>query len=142
MTQAEAEALLAAPKRFLTSEVIELPPGISTSRELEALELRERFLLDIWRGTIRLSKYRYQTRARISTILARLDVAGAPHTNPDGTSIGPTHLHLYREGFEDRWAFELDSSIFTEPSDIGKTFLDFCGFCKVTDIPTVQGELL
>jgi hypothetical protein len=142
MTQAEADVLLAAPKRFLGSELIKLPPGISMSRELEALELRERFLLDVWRGTIRLSKYRYQTRARVATILARLDVAGAPHTNPDGTLIGPTHLHLYREGFEDRWAFEIDPAVFTEPQEIVTTFLDFCSFCNVTDVPTVQGELL
>jgi len=56
---------------------------------------RERFLLDLWRGIFKLSKVKYQTRGRQIIVLARLDINGAPHTNPDGGKVTGTHLHIY-----------------------------------------------
>lgn len=75
-------------------------------------------------------------------MLARLDVEGAPHTNPDGTSLPGTHLHLFREGYEDKWAFPLDAAKFTSVSDLGKTFHEFCAFCNIEDVPPVQGVIV
>lgn len=142
MQQEEADELLAMPKRFRSNEIISLPAGTRRSFELLGPGDREVFLLDMWRGTIRLTKYRYQTRARITTILARLDVNAAPHTNPDGSRVGGTHVHVYRAGFEDKWAYELDPQQFSNPHDGGRTFGEFCRFCNVTDTPLFQGELL
>jgi Family of unknown function (DUF6978) len=142
MLQEEADALLAMPKRFRHNEIISLPAGARRSFDLLGPGDREVFLLDLWRGTIRLTKYKYQTRARITTVLARLDVNGAPHTNPDGSRVGGTHLHLYRAGFEVKWAFELDPNQFSQPHDSGQTFGEFCRYCNVTDSPLFQGELL
>ena len=142
MLQEEADALLAMPKRFRGVDIISLPAGSSQTLDLYGPEEREVFLFDMWRGTIRLAKYRYQTRGRVVTVLARLDINGSPHTNPDGSTVGPTHLHLYRAGFDDKWAFELDPKLFHDPQDSGLTFGDFCRFCNVTDTPPFQGELL
>jgi hypothetical protein len=130
------------PKRFRDNGIIALPAGVKHSYELVGPEEREVFLLDMWRGTIRLSKYRYQTRAKITTILVRLDINGAPHTNPDGTVVGQSHIHLYRAGFEDKWAFEIDPRTFRATNDMGQTFGDFCRFCNVTQTPLFQGDLL
>ena len=35
-------------------------------------------------------------------------IYGSPHTNPDDQIIGGTHLHIYKEGFDDRWAYPID----------------------------------
>src|SRR5205085_5602469 len=102
---------------------------------------KEHFLLDFWRGTIRISKFKYQTRARQTTVLARLDIDGSPHTNPDGQVMAGSHLHLYREGFEDKWAFPVPGG-FTDPSDSQQTLLDFCGFCNIQAIPSTQAGLI
>jgi len=99
------------------------------------------FLLDLWRGTIRLSKLRYQTRGRKVIVLVRLDINGSPHTNPDGTRLDGTHLHVYREGYEDRWAYPIDTSIFRDVYNIQQSFEDFCRYCNI-EIPPFQEGLL
>ena len=106
LTQAEADSLLALPKRRADEKEWNYPyfggritvPLISTDR-------REPFRLDIQRGRIDFAKGSYQNRARQLVILARLDFGGRPHRNPDDTRIGSPHLHLYREGYADKWAF-------------------------------------
>lgn len=129
-------------KTFLRPAAIALLPGTDETHELVGDDARERFLLDLWRGTIRVSKLKFQNRARKVIVLVRLDIDGAPHTNPDGQRLGGTHLHLYREGYEDRWAFPLDSSQFSKPGDLRQAFDDLCRFCNIRDVPQFQGALL
>ena len=102
LTRIEADTLIAMRKHFRNLHTISLPPGIDETHELIGADQRERFLLDLWRGTMRLSKYKLQTRGRMIVVLVRLDINGAPHTNPDGQKLDGTHIHFYREGFEDK----------------------------------------
>ncbi len=139
LAQEEVDALIAMMKRFAESRPISLPPGIDDTRELIGADPKERFLLDIWRGTIRLSKYRYQTRARQIIVLVRLCIDGAPHTNPDGARLEGSHLHLYREGYDDKWAQPLDASMFPNPIDIWRTFEDFCNYCNIRRATILSG---
>lgn len=74
-------------------------------------------------------------------VLVRLDINGAPHTNPDGQRLGGTHLHIYREGFEDRWAYPVDPREFRNLSDTWTTVEDFCRFCHIEGLPPFQGVL-
>ena len=141
LTQVEADTLLATGKLFVDEVTIYFSPGLDETHELTSDDGNERFLLDLWRGTIRLSKLKYQNRCRGAIILARLDIDGAPHTNPDGAQLSGTHLHLYREGYEDKWAFPLDPHKFTAKADPGKTFAEFCSFCNIQQPPT-QGSLV
>lgn len=103
LTQAEADRFVSMAKHFVRPpESITILPGADDSYEVAALDDRERFLLDVWRGTLRLTKVSFQNRVRTVVVLVRLDVDGAPHTNPDGQRLAGTHLHLFREGYEDR----------------------------------------
>jgi len=138
LTQTEADALLAMAKTFANRTVISIPPGTNRIRDLIGSDPKERFLLDIWRGTFRLSKLRYQTRARQVVILARLCIDGAPHTNPDGTRLSGSHLHVFREGYDDKWAQPLDTIRFPNPTDIAQVFQNFCEFCNIQDLPRFQ----
>jgi hypothetical protein len=95
LTQAEADALIAMEKRFIQLLPDTLRPGKNQTFELSGYpDTKERFFLDLWRGSIKLTKYRFQNRGRKVVILVRLELNVAPHTNPDGTRIGGTHLHL------------------------------------------------
>lgn len=142
LTQTEADALMAMGKAFQTHEAISLHAGVDATRELLGDDQRERFLLDLWRGTLRLSKLRFQTRARRIIVLARLDINGSPHTNPDGTKLGRMHLHVFRDGYEDRWAYPIDPATFKNLQDPRQALLDFCGYCNIRDLPPIQEGLL
>jgi hypothetical protein len=72
LTQAEAEALIAMVKYFSTGTPISIPPGADDTRDRISADQRERFLFDIWRGTLRLTKIRYQKRGRQVIVLVRL----------------------------------------------------------------------
>jgi hypothetical protein len=142
LTQAEADTLIAMAKTFADARAISIPPGVDDTRGLIGADPKERFLLDIWRGTIRLSKLRYQTRGRQVIVLVRLDIDGAPHTNPDGARLPGTHLHVYREGYDDKWAQPLDPKRFPDTTDIRRTFEDFCAYCNVQGVPRFQPGFL
>ncbi len=142
LTQSEADALIAMRKFFIRPVTISVLPGTDQTHELLGEDKHERFLLDLWRGTLKLSKIKYQTRGRKVIVLVRLDIDGAPHTNPNGTKLGGTHIHLYREGYEDKWAHPIDFEEFSNVSDIEQTFKDFCRYCNIQNVPPFQGGLL
>jgi hypothetical protein len=121
---------------------ISLVAGVDSTRELVGDDEQERFLLDLWRGTFRLSKLKFLERARKVIVLVRLDVDGSPHTNPDGTRMDGTHLHIYREGYEDKWAVPVDRALFTNLADAARTLGDFCGYCNIGEVPPIQDGLL
>ena len=131
LTQQEADALLALTKRFVQQTPIII--GRPESYKLVAVDGREEFHLDTWRGRINLHKYTYHHRGRQVYTLARLDVGGAPHRNPDGQRIEPPHIHLYREGFGDKWAFPLSQVGLTlaDPHNLLQAFIEFTRFCHI-----------
>jgi hypothetical protein len=143
LTQTEADYLMALEKQFATDEVLELgDTPLEFSRALVSLDGREYFIFDVWRGSLNLKKYKLQERARVVIPLVRVDVGGAPHTNPDDTVVPCPHLHLYREGYDDKWAFPLSKYPFREPSDIVITVEDFAQFCKISRLPQIQRRMV
>lgn len=142
MTQAEADALLAMPKRASSNDIYEFPAaGGRTSVPLVSHDGREAFLLDLSRGRIDLAKATYQNRARRVVPLARLDVNGRPHTNPDGEVVSGTHLHLFREGFGLTWASAAPADRFSVPNDLTAALDDFLRFCNVDPGPNITTRL-
>lgn len=73
-------------------------------------------------------------------VLARLDF-GAPHRNPDDTEVGVPHLHLYREGFHDKWAHPVPDGMLSNPVDAWQCLLDFMRFCNVAEAPRITRGL-
>ncbi len=143
LTQAEADQFIQMAKHFVRPPAsISIPPGLDDTFELAGPGDREKFHLDIWRGTIRLTKLKFQNRVQTMLVLVRLDVDGAPHTNPDGQRLIGTHLHLFREGYDDRWAYPVDAAAFTVLSDPGTTFQEFCAYCHIESPPPVQGVIV
>lgn len=138
LLQSEADALIALAKIKVNDDYYDYPgTGGSLIVPLTSQDKREEFLLDIYRGRIDLLKGTYQNRARQVIVLVRIDFGGAPHRNPDGTEVPCPHLHLYREGFGDKWAEPLPINKFPNISDLWQTLEDFMTFCNVIDRPSI-----
>jgi len=139
ITQSEADALLRMPKHSKDDRSWNYPgQGARISIPLESEDKREQFQLDITRGRIDLAKCMHQHRARQVVILARLEIHGPPHHNPDGNELACPHLHLYREGFGDKWAFAVPPEHFTHLEDFRQTFVDFVNFCNIVLLTSPQ----
>jgi hypothetical protein len=133
LSQIEADSLLATEKMRSTTNALHWPMlGGKLSVPLQSPDGREEFILDISRGTIKLSKLTLQNRARETVILVRLDIDGPPHRNPDDTEVSCPHLHIFREGFADKWAFPVPTESFTDLSNKEITLADFSRYCNVT----------
>ena len=142
LTQAEADALIAMEKHRANEERAGFPMrGESIILPLQSADRREQFLLDLSRGRIDLLKVKMQNRGRQVVVLVRLDLGGAPHRNPDDEEVAAPHLHVYREGYGDKWAIAAPADRFRNPADIWVTLEDFLGFCNVTQPPYIERGL-
>ena len=90
---------------------------------------------------IKLTKATYQNRARSVIILLRLDLDGAPHRNPDDEEIPCPHLHIYKEGYGDKWVIPAPADKFPNTGDLFKTLEDFVQHCNIMNLPRLQNGL-
>lgn len=142
LTQAEADALIAMEKHRINEDHSDFPMGgQSLVLPLQSADKREQFLLDLSRGRIDLLKVKMQNRGRQVVVLVRLDMGGAPHRNPDGEEIPVPHLHVYREGYGDKWAIPVSADCFRAVGDVWATLEDFMRFCSITQPPNIERGL-
>jgi len=141
LKQEEADFLIAVEKESTSDNEYQFPLlGGSLIIPLRSIDMKEDFLLDITRSSIVLSKTTYQNRGRKVFVLARLDIGGPPHRNPDNIEIPCPHLHLYREGFGDKWAISVPDD-FTRQDDIWDMMNGFFRYCNISTPPKIPEEL-
>ncbi|MDR1269566.1 MAG: hypothetical protein LBK82_08580 [Planctomycetaceae bacterium] len=141
LTQAEADALIQMEKFYTGTDIFDFPSmGGSLRIPLHSADKREDFTLDISRNKIAFERNKLQTRVRKTIILVRIDIGGQPHRNPDGEEINCPHLHLYREGFDDKWAISLPS-VFIAPSNIFRTLNEFMDYCNIITKHFIRRDL-
>lgn len=144
LTQAEADALLDMPKLKENETEWDYPhTGGKIIIPLVSQDKRERFLLDVEKGRIDLEKQKLQNRARQVVILARLEVNGPTHRNPDDEEIPCPHIHLYREGYDIKWAYPVpdDRFRFSNLTNEWTTLQEFMSYCNIVDPPTIKRGL-
>ena len=142
LSQSEADALIAMEKIRVDEQSFDYPSfGGRVSVPLISRDKREKFVLDISKGRITLLKGTYQNRARQVVILVRLDFGGQPHRNPDGEEMSSPHLHIFKEGYGDKWAIPLPEDKFPNTSDMWQLLEEFMRFCKVTEPPRIERGL-
>jgi hypothetical protein len=142
LTQTEADALIAMPKVRINDDPWKYPAlGGAITLPLTSADKRESFLLDISRGRIDLLRGKYQNRGRHVIVLVRLDFGGPPHHNPDGTEVPCPHLHVYREGYGDKYAIPVPKVQFPDPGDLWEMLENFMRYCNVTDPPLIEKGL-
>jgi len=140
--QPEADALIAMEKRRLDENVWDFPgPGQKIAIPLESVDRRESFMLDVTRVCIKLTKITYQNRARGSVILVRLDIDSSPHRNPDGEEIACPHVHLYKEGFGDKWAYPISPAMYPDLQSFPAALESFMQHCHITERPLIKWGL-
>ena len=156
LTQSEANFLISMKKKKAQDETYTFTRlGQILTIPIVSMDEEESFLIDINRkGQIKLTKCTYQERYRKIIVLVRLDIDGSPHTNPEveyvplsyllpynGKTIQCPHLHLYVEGFMDRWAIPTPTDKFPHTNDLYRTLEDFFRYCNVIEPPVIQREL-
>lgn len=143
ISQAEADMLIAMEKQRISDENIELLAltPLNLNINLISMDYKEEFVLSIWRSFFSLQKSSFRNFAKKTITLVRVDLGGRPHRNPDGEEIGCPHIHIYREGFGDKWAFELPTEKFSDPSNFLTTHRDFLSYCNITRPPNFVSGL-
>lgn len=156
LTQAKVDALITMNKKRAKKENYDFPQrGELLTIPIVSTDERESFLVDVNRGRIRLTKCTYQERHQGIIILVRLDLDGPPHPNPEvnvvplsylveynGINLPCPHLHIYVEGFMDRWAIPVPADIFPRTHDLYDTLFDFFRYCNIVEPPIIQKGLL
>lgn len=142
LTQAEANHLIAMHKQRSDDIPRQFPgPGERLVVPLISMDRTEDFLLDITRSRIDFVKVTYQNRGRQVIVLMRLDVNGPPHRNPDGALVLCPHMHVYREGYGDKWAQPIAIERFADLGNLSQTLSDFMNECNVIEHPIIQASL-
>lgn len=141
ISQSEADMLFKMEKICEDDKEYTLPiTGGKIEIPIISKDKKENFSLDFSRGRINLARKKYQTRSRQVIILARLDF-NSPHPNPDGEEIGVPHIHLYREGYNDKWAYPIPNGVFSNLENNWETLFDFMKFCNITETPNFKKGL-
>ncbi len=141
LDQKEADYLIAIDKLDCTDEIYDYPiTGGSVCIPLKSGDGKEEFLLDIQRGKISLLKSTYQSRGKKVFVLVRLDIGGSSHRNPDLQDIPCPHIHIYREGFGDKWAIPMPPD-FVSSDNTWEVLEAFYKYCNIIDPPNFHKEL-
>lgn len=144
LTQIVANSLLGLEKYCVDPEKVwHYPrPGTTIEVPLKSADGREFFSLDVEKHRISLSKFKVQSRARRTWVLARLDFGGPPHQNPDGSRIDGSHLHIYNEEYGDKVAIPLSElPEFCGAAGMEELVDRFMTFCHVVERPKLQKEV-
>ena len=132
LSQAEADALIAMEKLPVDDKPLKFPdPGGRLAIPLVSTDKREYFVLDVQRNRIKVAKATFQERTRQVVTLMRLDIAGAPHRNPDGIEIPCPHLHIYREGYGDKWAVPAPRDRYPDVANLFAALESFLRHCNI-----------
>jgi hypothetical protein len=137
ISEDEAKELLTMDKVTASTELVALPDlGGRTDMPFTSHDRREEFVVGFSRSYIILEKRNHHLRGRKVIGLARLDVDGPPHRNPDGEEISSRHLHVYREGYGLKYAIEIPPGLFRDLGDPMVTLEDFFDYCHVVTPPS------
>lgn len=147
LTQQEANDFISLEKIRINDNHWNFPaPGGSISIPIISVNEKEEFLLDVGRcSNISISKITCQNRIRKTIVLLRLDFADSnkqrTHRNPDGSELFGTHIHIYREGFADKWAYNLEDADFPVKNDYWLLLDDFMKYCNIIEPPIINRGL-
>lgn len=141
LTQREADRLIALIKETVDT-TLRLPAAGQKHVRFSVIASNEPEVFDIqlYQGAFDPQKQHFTALLDTPKIrIMHLCINGHKHRNPDGTVIGPTHLHIYREGFSDGYAIPID---ITSPDFADNLMFFLKEFNVVTDNVSVQRSLL
>ena len=150
ISQEEAIRLFQMKKLPVKSIAFVYPhEGEKIEIELQSQDKRFSFSADINRSGNKAKKFILQNRTNKVYILRRLDFIGSPHRNPPeeiedeflsqyaGKEIQCPHLHIYQEGFNDKWAIPLSDVIdfkINNEDDLYEIMKKFFNYCNIDQL--------
>ncbi len=140
LTQKEADYLLKMLKKTLTAEINFPSKNSAVEFDVQGDTKQDLFTVKIFRGKIKHNKYTFGARIKKDGILLlELHInPGSPHCNPDDTIIVGSHWHVYREGYDRKFAFP--ASNINDDDFIENTMLFFDKF-NIIGKPVVNYQL-
>jgi hypothetical protein len=148
LTQNEADQLIDVSKLFCIDAISWPQLGKKQSFEAISIDGSQKFVIDINHfGRIELRALTFQNRYANDIILVRIDFGRKQHQNPDHQIIDGNHVHIYREGYNVAWAYDIEhipprysqkDNIFKSNDDF-TLFDDFCFFCHINSTNISQG---
>ena len=159
LTQDEADALLALPKKIVSSSVALPGPGNHGRVELESIghppgEHPHKFVIHITRARRLANKFSLHLQTASDEFLVRVDTGTVKsHFNPSkapafrlqalaGQKVPTPHLQRYVESQNAFWAEPPPNPPFTNPNDLPTTWTGFLTYCNAVAIEGAQGGLL
>lgn len=145
LTQKEADDLIQMVKWIEQNElpvIIPLPGKINEYSALCALR-KNKFTISLRRGSVASSKVTFQGRTSNNQVLLRIDICGQnkKHMNPDGSIIAGSHIHIYKEGYGERYAEPFNPGT-DSLTDVCKIFFDkFCIIDTMVYEQTLMGGI-
>lgn len=140
----EINTLLAIEKYLTDPKSVCIPEAGGTEKFSLRYHLRELDHDDMhvsaYKGKKDPRKASYRLIYAGNIILIRVDLGDrSPHINPDGEIIPAMtpHIHIFREGFEDRTAYPLPSE-FKDSNDLIQSLKDFLSYAKVMNVSEVE----
>lgn len=143
MTDSEYSDLLCLEKTFENNSALQIsPPPISWTQKIRSIRTSDVFLLDFRYNSQIVLKYTFNKRHRTSIVLLRYDSHGR-HTNPIGPNLGydghtfnGPHVHIYKEGFDTRYALPVEALNLVEGGhSIYDAFSAICRHCNIKNPP-------
>lgn len=134
LTNKDFARLMSIKKKFNENPIT--LPHVNQCSQLNVFSIdnKDSFVIDIdRRGKIEI-KSKTQARYSSNQNLIRVEINAPPHTNPDGTITSRNHIHIYKEGFNLAWAYDLegfDETLFNNLKNFNKVFADFCSYCNI-----------
>ncbi|MEP6645985.1 MAG: hypothetical protein ABJC12_02760 [Saprospiraceae bacterium] len=142
ITQTECDHLLGLEKEF-EDRISPIPLGpspIRWTRIINSTQSHDTFLLDFNRGSIEVRRYTFNKRFRQTIILLRYDNEGR-HTNPDGVHFSGPHVYLYREGYNDKFAYPPSTIGIGNNDDMDVVLKKILLYCNVVKSPGVESPM-
>ncbi len=131
LTQADFDFLMGIEKEFEDKSTIFLGPApLQWSRKIKTTATHDTFLLDFYRGSFRIQKYTFNHRYRQTFSVFRYDSYGV-HTNPDGQVVDVPHIHLYKEGYGDKFAYPASEFGIEESDPMEEVLRKILVYCKI-----------
>ena len=136
LKQQDFERLLKLPKKFSTDDILDISIAPSNwTRKVISIESDDEFLMDFYRGSYDLSRFTINKRYKTNIVLLRFD-SGGMHKNPDEKTIKGAHIHIYKEGYGDKFAYPItDFGITKSNYTIKEIFIMLLKFCNFVEIP-------
>ena len=139
LTQEEANTLIQLSKYLLNPQSFRFPMQSETRvyplryarQETDKTDMN----ISLYRGKKSAQKVSYRLLYRGNVVLVRVDLGDmSVHTNPDGRVLSGNHIHIFKEGYNLSYAYELSeigSGLFMNPDNFSVLFYDFCRYCGI-----------